>query len=110
MRQDRQWNILIQVALYEVLIFRVVPELFFCAVFVCSFIHLSIEHVLIELHSIVDEDILFYSRKFHECVVRPWLLIQIVVDSGILSLQLLLLALTQELDVFCEFLLEFFFL
>ena len=73
-------------ALYEVLIFRMVPELFLRAVFVCSFIHLSIEHVLIELHSIVNENILFDSRKFHECVVRSWLLIEIIVDTSILSL------------------------
>ena len=81
-------------ALDEVLVFRVVPELLICAVLICSFVHVSIKDLLIELSCIVDEDIFFYSRKFHECVCCSWLLVEVVSQATLISEQLLLLSLT----------------
>ena len=93
-------------ALDEILIFGMIPELFLCTIFVCSFIHLSIEHILVELHCIINEKILFNSRKLHEGIVGIRFLVEIICYTSFIAFELLLLSLTQELDILSEFLLE----
>ena len=105
-RQDRQRNVLVHVALDEVLVFRVVPVFLVGTVLVRRLVHVAIQHLLVELGRIVPEHILFDPRQLQERVRGAGLLVEAVVHATLE--ERVCLALTQEVDMLRELRLELF--